>query len=85
MAAIIPPLLRVFAVGICSIIGAAVIVFVYLQGVNLGREVGKGEFACCSANGKFIALEEDGYAQCESTGPIKWVYSVEIEPPCKNR
>ena len=76
-------LLRILAVGLCSAIGAAVIVFVYLQGIDLGKQVGRGEFACGMTNGKFVALDDDDYVQCESNGPIKWVYSVEMKPPHK--
>ena len=79
MGEIFPLLLRLTAAGLCCVIGALVIVFVYLQGVELGKQVGRGEFACNASGGRFIALDDNDHVQCESRGPIKWVYSVEAK------
>ena len=66
---------------IFSLLGFSIIAFVYLQGIEFGKIVGRCEAACFATGGFFIALEEDNHCQCQSAGKIKWIYSVQTIPP----
>ena len=72
--------LRIVSCIIFSLLGFLTIVFVYFQGIEFGKIIGRCEAACFATGGFFIALEENNHCQCQSRGKIKWIYSVKTKP-----
>ncbi len=55
------------------------ILYTHEKGLIIGKRVGWCEFACKSTGGEFIAVVSKNECQCQSTGRIPWIYSVDIE------
>ena len=70
--------INIAAILILSAIGFLCIFFTYLQGLDMGREIGNCETTCKMTNGKLLAVIDGGECQCQSLGEIKWVYSVDV-------
>ena len=71
-------MIRVFCILGLSLVGCAAITLAFVEGIDLGKDVGRCEFACELSGGTFLALD-DNSCQCQGNGTIKWVYSVSNE------
>jgi len=71
-------LFKILGIAIFSIAGFVFISFTYIQGVELGRQIGRCEASCSATGGKFIAIEDNTHCQCQSNGKIGWIYSIDV-------